>query len=165
MKVLVLNSGSSSIKYRLFRLESMEALRAGVVDRIGEAGSSAVRDHGEGFGRVMSDLMDSGAIGDLASLFGVGHRVVHGGERFREPTRVEAGVLEAIREMIPFAPLQNPGDLLGIETTLATFPGVIRRWRSSTPHSTRRFEGFAPPYPERSLSRIPASCKGNATFR
>jgi len=124
LKVLVLNSGSSSIKYRLFRLESMEALRAGVVDRIGEAGPSAVRDHGEGFGRVMSDLSDSGAIGDPASLFGVGHRVVHGGERFREPTRVEAGVLEAIREMIPFAPLQNPGDLLGIETTLAAFPGV-----------------------------------------
>ena len=124
MKVLVLNSGSSSIKYRLFRLESMEALRAGVVDRIGETGPSAVRDHGEGFGRVMSDLSDSGAIGDPASLFGIGHRVVHGGEPFREPTRVDAGVLEAIREMIPFAPLQNPGDLQGIETALATFPDV-----------------------------------------
>jgi acetate kinase len=124
LKVLVLNSGSSSIKYRLFRVESMVVLRAGAVDRIGEPGPSAVRDHGEGFGRVMSDLSESGTIGDPASLFGIGHRVVHGGERFREPARVDSGVLDAIRAMIPFAPLQNPGDLQGIETALATFPGV-----------------------------------------
>ncbi|HEX7523531.1 MAG TPA: acetate kinase [Candidatus Deferrimicrobium sp.] len=124
MKLLVLNSGSSSIKYRLFQMESMAVLRAGAVDEIGEAGASAVRDHREGFTRVMSDLSDSGAIREASDLFGIGHRVVHGGERFREPTRVDAGVLEAIREMIPFAPLQNPGDLLGIEVALATFPGV-----------------------------------------
>jgi acetate kinase len=72
----------------------------------------------------MSDLSDSGTIGDPASLFGIGHRVVHGGERFREPARVDAGVLEAIREMIPFAPLHNPGNLQGIEVALATCPGV-----------------------------------------
>ena len=124
MKLLVLNSGSSSIKYRLFQMESMAVLRAGAVDEIGEAGASEVRDHREGFTRVMSDLSDSGAIREASDLFGIGHRVVHGGERFREPTRVDAGVLEAIREMIPFAPLQNPGDLLGIEVALATFPGV-----------------------------------------
>jgi acetate kinase len=124
LKVLVLNSGSSSIKYRLFGMKSMEVLRAGAVERIGESGSSAVRDHGEGFGRVMADLSDSGAIGDPADLFGVGHRVVHGGERFREPARVDAGVLDAIREMIPFAPLHNPGNIQGIEVALATCPGV-----------------------------------------
>ena len=124
MKVLVLNSGSSSIKYRLFRMESMAVLRAGVVDRIGEPGPSAVRDHGEGFGRVMADLSDSGTIGEPASLFGIGHRVVHGGERFREPVRVDHGTLDAIRAMIPFAPLHNPGNLQGIEVALATCPGV-----------------------------------------
>ena len=124
MKVLVLNSGSSSIKYCLFQMESMAVLRAGDVDRIGETGPSAVRDHGEGFVRVMSDLSTSGTIGEPASLFGIGHRVVHGGERFREPVRVDAGVLDAIREMIPFAPLHNPGNLLGIEVALATSPGV-----------------------------------------
>ena len=102
----------------------MAVLRAGDVDRIGEAGPSAVRDHGEGFGRVMADLSDSGAIGDPAGLFGIGHRVVHGGERFREPARVDAGVLDAIRAMIPFAPLHNPGNLQGIEVALATCPGV-----------------------------------------
>ena len=124
MKVLVLNSGSSSIKYRLFQMESMAVLRAGVVDRIGEAGPFAVRDHGEGFVRVMSDLSKSGTIGEPASLFCIGHRVVHGGERFREPARVDAGVLDAIRAMIPFAPLHNPGNLQGIEVALAACPGV-----------------------------------------
>ena len=124
MKVLVLNSGSSSIKYRLFRTGSMEVLRAGAVERIGEPGPSAVRDHMEGFARVMSDLSDSGTIGEPAGLFGIGHRVVHGGDRFREPARVDRAVLDAIRAMIPFAPLHNPGNLQGIEVALAACPGV-----------------------------------------
>lgn len=124
MKVLVLNSGSSSIKYRLFRMESMAVLCTGVVDRIGEPGASPVRDHREGFLRVMSVLSDSGAIREAADLYGIGHRVVHGGDRFREPARVDAGVLEAIRERIPFAPLHNPGNLQGIEVALAMCPGV-----------------------------------------
>jgi acetate kinase len=124
LKLLVLNSGSSSIKYRLFRMESMAVLRAGVVERIGESGPSGVLDHREGFARVMADLSESGTIGDPASLFGIGHRVVHGGERFREPVRVEHGTLDAIRAMIPFAPLHNPGNLQGIEVALATCPGV-----------------------------------------
>ncbi|HSE15190.1 MAG TPA: acetate kinase, partial [Candidatus Deferrimicrobium sp.] len=124
MRVLVLNSGSSSIKYRLFRIGSMEVLRAGIVDRIGEPEPSAARDHGEGFGRVMADLSDSGAIGEPGSLFGIGHRVVHGGEHFREPAQVDRASLDAIRAMIPFAPLHNPGNLQGIEVALATCPGV-----------------------------------------
>ncbi len=124
MKILVLNSGSSSIKYRLYRMETMAVLRAGIVDRIGEPGGSPVRDHREGFLRVMSALSDSGAIREAADLYGIGHRVVHGGERFREPARVDAGVLEAIRETIPFAPLHNPGNLQGIEVALAMCPGV-----------------------------------------
>ncbi len=119
-----MNSGSSSIKYRLFRSDSMALLRAGVVDRIGEPGPSAVRDHGEGFARIMSDLSDSGAIREASDLLGVGHRVVHGGERFREPVRVDDGTLDAIRAMVPFAPLHNPGNLQGIEVALATCPGV-----------------------------------------
>jgi len=124
LTLLVLNSGSSSIKYRLFRMESMAVLRAGVVERIGEPGPSAVGDHREGFARVMADLSESGTIGDPASLFGIGHRVVHGGERFREPVRVDHGTIAAIRAMIPFAPLHNPGNLQGIEVALATCPGV-----------------------------------------
>jgi acetate kinase len=124
VKVLVLNSGSSSIKYALYAAGSLVELRAGIVERIGEPGASPVRDHREGFRRVMSDLLDSGTIREAADLFGIGHRVVHGGDRFREPARVDAGVLEAIRETIPFAPLHNPGNLQGIEVALGMCPGV-----------------------------------------
>ena len=124
MKVLVLNSGSSSIKYALFAAGSLAELRAGAVERIGEPGASSVPDHREGFRRVMSDLLDSGAIREPAGLSGIGHRVVHGGERFREPVRVDGGVVDAIRAMIPFAPLHNPANLQGIEVALATCPGV-----------------------------------------
>jgi len=124
LKLLVLNSGSSSIKFRLFRTDSMAVLRAGIVDRIGEPGPAAVRDHGEGFGRVMDDLTGSGAIGDPAGLIGIGHRVVHGGERFRKPARVDRRTLDGIRAMVPFAPLHNPANLLGIEVALAKCPGV-----------------------------------------
>jgi len=124
VKILVLNSGSSSIKYALFDAESLAELRSGIVERIGEPGSSSVPDHREGFRRVLSDLLDSGAIREAADLFGIGHRVVHGGDRFREPARVDAGILDAIRETIPFAPLHNPGNLQGIEVALGMCPGV-----------------------------------------
>jgi len=124
MKILVLNSGSSSIKYALFAAGSLAELRAGIVSRIGEPGTFSVPDHREGFRRVMSDLLESGAIRETAGLSGIGHRIVHGGERFREPVRVDAGVVEAIRETIPFAPLHNPGNLQGIEVALGMCPGV-----------------------------------------
>jgi len=124
MKILVLNSGSSSIKYALFAAGSLAELRAGIVERIGEPGASSVPDHREGFRRVMSDLLESGAIRGLAGLSGIGHRVVHGGERFREPVLVDGEVVEAIRETIPFAPLHNPGNLQGIEVALGMCPGV-----------------------------------------
>ncbi|MBW6504582.1 acetate kinase [bacterium] len=124
MKILVLNSGSSSIKYALFAAGSLAELRAGIVERIGEPGASSVPDHREGFRRVMSDLLESGAVPDPAGLSGIGHRIVHGGERFRKPVRVDRGVVEAIRETIPFAPLHNPGNLQGIEVALGMCPGV-----------------------------------------
>jgi acetate kinase len=124
LKILVLNSGSSSIKYALFAAGSLAELRAGIVERIGEPGTSSVPDHREGFRRVMSDLLESGAVPEPAGLSGIGHRIVHGGERFREPVRVDGGVVEAIRETIPFAPLHNPGNLQGIEVALGMCPGV-----------------------------------------
>ena len=124
LKILVLNSGSSSIKYRLFGMEPIAELCAGKMDRIGEPGRPDVPDHREGFRRVMSELSASGAIREASDLFGIGHRVVHGGERFRQPVRVDPGIVSSIREMVPFAPLHNPGNLQGIEVALAMCPGV-----------------------------------------
>ena len=132
--VLVLNTGSSSIKYRLFDMTGPTELAAGVVERIGEATSRfthqaggadpvvterPVADHHEGFALVFEAL---GRPGD--GLAGIGHRVVHGGERFSAPALVDDQVVAAIREQIPLAPLHNPANLLGIETARAAFPAT-----------------------------------------
>jgi len=113
MKILVLNSGSSSIKYQLFDMRDRSVLVGGVVERI--------RDHGEALDQIGRIVVKSGHTGELS---GIGHRVVHGGERFAGPTLIDSSVVEAIRELCPLAPLHNPANLLGIEVALERRPDV-----------------------------------------
>ena len=120
-KVLVLNSGSSSIKFELFGMDPLARLAEGLVERIG---ASDVRDHREGFERVLRAIAGSGSLRDASELFGIGHRVVHGGEAFRGAVRIDPGVVEAIRSLIPLAPLHNPANLEGIEVALRLAPRV-----------------------------------------
>jgi acetate kinase len=116
--ILVLNSGSSSVKYRLLGAgESGPGERKGTVERIGEPGG--VPDHETALRQIADDL----GLADL-DLRAVGHRVVHGGTRFREPTVVDDGVLAALRELSPLAPLHNPGNITGIEVARALRPDV-----------------------------------------
>lgn len=143
MKILVLNSGSSSIKYKLFDMKDRSSLASGLLERIGEETSilthqarkedgereeireeGRVADHRVGIQRIAAALAEStGGQGDEA-LAGIGHRVVHGGEDFTEPTLIDEKVLEAIRKNIPLAPLHNPANLVGIEVALETIPGL-----------------------------------------
>jgi acetate kinase len=111
--ILVLNSGSSSLKYRLLDLSDPEAARGGIVERIGEV----VPDHHAALEQVFTVL-------DRDHVSAVGHRVVHGGSRFTKPTVVDPEVLQSIRDQIPLAPLHNPGAIAGIEAALQAFPGV-----------------------------------------
>jgi acetate kinase len=114
--VLVVNCGSSSVKYQL--LEVREARRlAGGVEEV------PARDHREAFGRIATALHRSDAAG-AGQLAAIGHRVVHGGERFQAPARIDAEVCAAIRELAPLAPLHNPANLIGIEVCREAFPGV-----------------------------------------
>ncbi|MBO3736446.1 acetate/propionate family kinase [Actinoplanes flavus] len=113
-RVLVLNSGSSSLRYRLF--EDAEVLAKGLVQRIGEPGGDAT-DHGAALRRLMDEL-------DLSGLAAVGHRVVHGGERFTASTVVDDEVLAAIEELIPLAPLHNPAALTGLRVARDLLPDV-----------------------------------------
>lgn len=143
MKILVLNSGSSSIKYQLFDMRDESVLAAGSVEQIGEPGSHlshyvrtplpemkktvrtlSIPDHRQGFELISSILRETGALADTGELRGIGHRVVHGGEQFKEPVRVTPAVLAAIRALIPLAPLHNPANLLGIEVAMETAPAV-----------------------------------------
>ena len=143
MKVLVINSGSSSIKYQLFDMEGRTVLASGLMEQIGEKTSQLkhktrqengemqtliqndpVADHVQGFDRIMEVFASTGALKDSDALYGIGHRVVHGGEAFHEPTLITAQVIETIREQIPLAPLHNPPNLLGIEVTVARRPEI-----------------------------------------
>jgi acetate kinase len=118
--VLVLNAGSSSLKYQLVVPETAEVQAKGIVERIGEAGS-AVADHTAAMQMVEDDLAGAGVDLDTVGLRAVGHRVVHGGPDFSDPTIIDDNVLEEIKDLIPLAPLHNPGAVSGIEAARAKF--------------------------------------------
>jgi len=142
IKVLVINSGSSSIKYQLFDMDGGTVLVSGAVERIGETESlhwqrghsgdkvsetrnqQRIADHHEALMRIGALLRESGALTALSELSAIGHRIVHGGESFREPTLIDAAVVEQIRKMIPLAPLHNPANVMGIEIALQHAPDV-----------------------------------------
>ncbi len=151
MKILVLNSGSSSIKFRLFLAplasnagaEDWQVVASGAATRIGEAsgqvkiswtdgaGATQAREETAGIGshhagmeRIVALLRETGALGGVEELTAIGHRVVHGGEAFHAPTLVDDDVITAIRQMIPLAPLHNPANLDGILVARELFPDV-----------------------------------------
>ncbi len=138
MNILILNAGSSSLKFSLFAFPSGRRLARGVIERIGEGESpvhifydqhraeyrESVTDHREALEYLERLLPRLGILERFDSLSAVGHRVVHGGERFVEPTRIDEEVIEAIRSLVPLAPLHNPANLLGIEAMRALAPGV-----------------------------------------
>jgi acetate kinase len=118
--VLVVNSGSSSLKYQLIDPASGEDHARGVIERIGEPGSQ-VADHGAALDRALAEM--EGRL-DPATLLAVGHRVVHGGSRFTAATVVDEAARAAIADLAPLAPLHNPANLQGIEATTRIFPEV-----------------------------------------
>ena len=115
--VLVVNCGSSTVKYRLIAADESRTLLGGLEE------VSGGRGHRAAFERIGAAVAQSGTLADGA-LAVIGHRVVHGGERFRAPARIDAEVVAAIRELALLAPLHNPVNLIGIEVCAETFPGV-----------------------------------------
>ena len=118
--VLVLNAGSSSLKYQLLVPETAEVQAKGLVERIGEPGSP-VADHTSALQKMQKDLATAGIDLDAVGLRAVGHRVVHGGPDFSDPTIIDDDVLDEIKDLIPLAPLHNPGAVSGIEAARAEF--------------------------------------------
>lgn len=123
MRILVLNSGSSSIKYELFDMVDRSLLIGGAAERIGEPGSDLI-DHAAALDHIMDSLADARVLDDGSELVAIGHRVVHGGETFREPRVIDEQVIETIRALSALAPLHNPANLLGIEVAMARRPDV-----------------------------------------
>ena len=118
--VLVLNAGSSSLKYQLVIPETAEVQAKGIVERIGEPGSP-VADHAAAMQAMEKDLAALGIDLDSVGLRAVGHRVVHGGPDFSDPTIIDDDVLNEIKDLIPLAPLHNPGAVSGIEAAREEF--------------------------------------------
>ncbi len=117
MRVFVVNSGSSSIKYQLIDTVTSERVLAGTLERIGEPGGDAP-DHTTGMRQVLDSL------GADAQIAAVGHRVVHGGARFTAPTLIDDAVEREIDELSALAPLHNPANLAGIRAAMTVLPDV-----------------------------------------
>ena len=146
MIVMVVNAGSSSLKYQLVDTESEVVWATGLVERIGAEESPLthrtrirggadsdlvettrvlpIHDHTEAFRAVTAAFEATGAVSEVGQLAGVGHRAVQGADQFSEPTIVTPEVIEVIRELIPLAPLHNPAAVAGLESAIAAFPDV-----------------------------------------
>ena len=141
MKVLVINCGSSSLKYQLIDSDTEDVLAKGLVERIGIEGSvlthrpagkdkvvieTPMEDHNIAVKLVIDALVDKnhGVISDLSEIDAVGHRVVHGGEKFDKAVLIDKGVKKDIEELSALAPLHNPANLIGINACEKNMPGV-----------------------------------------
>ena len=121
--MLVLNSGSSSLKYQLIEPDSGESLADGIVEQIGEP-SSPVTDHGAALRVAFEKLSDDGIDLKACGLAAVGHRVVHGGAVFYRPTVIDDTVIAELKGLSMLAPLHNPPALQGIEVARRMLPAV-----------------------------------------
>jgi len=141
MKVLVLNCGSSSVKYQLIEMEDEQVICKGIVERIGDDDAilryrptgrpekrevRPVANHAEAIDAFLASLMDAeiGVIADKDEIAAVGHRVVHGGEEFAGSVQIDDAVLETIQACAAFAPLHNPHNLEGIRVCMELLPGI-----------------------------------------
>ncbi|MBN2459279.1 acetate kinase [Candidatus Woesearchaeota archaeon] len=128
MNILVLNSGSSSLKYKFFDMATEKALLSGHIDGIGlerclvkmsmdgrkEESKALVKDHVDAIILALKSLKDKQVIGSYADIHAIGHRVVHGGEKYEQPTLIDEKVIRAIKQLFELAPLHNPPNLAGI---------------------------------------------------
>ena len=140
MKILVVNCGSSSLKYQLIDMNTEEVMAKGYLEKISLPDSflthtakgekyrieKKIANHEEGMQLVLEQLLhkDYGVISDLKEIDAVGHRVVHGGEKFSGSVIITDEVIEAIEECIPLAPLHNPAGIIGIKACQKSLPNV-----------------------------------------
>lgn len=141
MKILVLNCGSSSIKYQLFNIENEELLVKGIIEKIGLENSIVkyeksdgsklklelkIANHQAGIEKVLELLTskDNGSLKDINEITAIGHRVVHGGEKFNSSVLITDEVIQKMEECIDLAPLHNPPNLTGIYAMKALLPSV-----------------------------------------
>ncbi|MGI6161997.1 MAG: acetate/propionate family kinase [Christensenellales bacterium] len=144
MNILVVNAGSSSLKYQLIKMTGEQVLAKGICERIGIKGSvlkhtpfcnensekvvieRVMKDHTDAIRMVLDVLTDKecGVVEDMSEIQAVGHRIVHGREKYKSAALINEDDIEAIAEYIEFAPLHQPANLMGIKACQAVMPGV-----------------------------------------
>ena len=140
MKILVINAGSSSLKYQFIDIDTKQVLAKGLCERIGIDGKltqkvsgrdnfvreAAMKDHSDAIRMVIEALTDKevGVISDMKEIDAVGHRVVHGGEIFSGSVVIDDAVMDALQQCVPLAPLHNPANIIGIEACAKIMPDV-----------------------------------------
>ena len=141
MKILVINAGSSSLKYQLMDSQSGHVIAKGLCERIGIAGSKLtykptgkdkhefekdMKDHNDAIKMVIDALKDPkiGVVKDMSEIDAVGHRVVHGGEKFAKSVKIDEEVIAAIESLNSLAPLHNPANLMGIYACQKIMPNT-----------------------------------------
>jgi len=165
MKILVLNCGSSSIKYQLINMESTEVMAEGIAERIGEdlalftyksekytkkKREMVIENHEQGLALILEALVDktNGMLCDLRDIDAVGHRLVHAGEHYSDAVVVTDHVVDVMRECISLAPLHNPANLKGIEAVKHAMPDCPQCGVFDTAyHQTMPAEAFLYPLP------------------
>jgi acetate kinase len=140
MKILIVNAGSSSLKYQLIDMENESTIAKGLIERIGIEGSKLTQtvngekfvveepmeSHVEASKYMLKALTDSehGVVSNMDEIGAVGHRVLHGGEKFTASVIIDEDVMEAIKENIPLGPLHNPANLMGIRACKEVMPNT-----------------------------------------
>lgn len=139
MKILVINAGSSSLKYQLINMDGKVVMAKGLCERIGIDGKLKhekngqkfekdipMKDHSDAIQAVLSSLTDKemGVIADMSEINAIGHRVVHGGEKFSASVIINDEVMQAINECVELAPLHNPPNIIGIEACAKIMPNI-----------------------------------------
>ena len=138
MKIMAVNAGSSSIKFQLLEMPSEEVIASGVMERIGlpegiftikyngkkEETHPVLKDHAVGVELLLKSLIEKGILKDLKEINGVGHRIVQGGEFFKDSTLVDEEVVKKIADLADLAPLHNPAHIIGIKAFQKALPNV-----------------------------------------
>lgn len=140
MKVLSVNAGSSSLKFQMYEMPEEKVLISGVFERIGIDGSfytikingekikkeTALPTHKEAVSALISELLENKVINDLSEIKGVGHRLVHGGDKYSSSVVINNEVIQEIKDLIPLAPLHNPANITGVEAFVEAIPNAIQ---------------------------------------
>jgi len=125
MKILVINCGSSSIKYKLYSFPDQKLILKGIIEKVAQRGSR-IKNYSQGVKVLVADILKKGAITNLSEIFAIGHRVVHGGETFKQPHIVDARVIKKIKDCSQLAPLHNLANLAGIISCRKLFPKIVQ---------------------------------------